>query len=156
MTRQTFAPDTLLSMSGLDAMKAVLDGTLPAPSIGRTLNFWPTEIEEGRVVFEGTPTEAFTNPMGTLHGGWYGAILDSAMGCAVMTKVPKGSVYTTLEYKVNLIRAIPLGLQVTCPGWTDHAGRSTCVASAEIRDPKTDRLYATATSTCIIMKMAAE
>lgn len=155
-TKQPFAPETLLRMSGLDAMKAVLDGTFPAPPIGASMGFRLTGIDDGRAEFRGTPTQAFTNPMGTLHGGWYGAILDSAMGCAVMTKVPKGSVYTTLEFKVNLIRGIPLGQEVICKGWTDHAGRSTSVASAEIREPETDRLFATASSTCIIMKMTSE
>jgi uncharacterized protein (TIGR00369 family) len=90
--------------------------------------------------------------MGTLHGGWYGALLDSAMGCAVMTKLAVGTTYTTLEYKVNLIRGIPLGTEVVCIGWTNHAGRSTSVATAEIRDAETDRLYATASSTCIVMQ----
>lgn len=148
-----FGSETILRMSGLEVMEAVLDGHMSAPSIAPTMGFRMTEVSDGRATFIGAPTDAFCNPMGTLHGGWYGAILDSAMGCAVMTKVPQGSAYTTLEYKVNLIRAIPLGMEVTCSGWTDHAGRSTCVASADIRDPKSDRLFATATSTCIILKI---
>ena len=76
------------------------------------------------------------------------------MACAVMTKVPKGSIYTTLEYKINILRAIPLGMQVDCIGVVDHAGRSTGVAHGEIRGVEDGKLYATGSTTCIIMKLA--
>ena len=89
--------------------------------------------------------------MGGVHGGWYGTLLDSCMSCAVMTMVPKGSVYTTLEYKVNLTRAIPLGTEIHATGLCDHAGRTTAVARGEIRDAN-GRLYATGTATCLIMQ----
>lgn len=146
--------DDLLSRSGLEFMQDMIAGLLPGPPIGATLGFAPVSVEEGRVVFEGAPQFTVTNPMSAVHGGWYGAILDSCMGCAVMTTVPRGSVYTTLEYKVNITRAIPLGTRVRAIGTVDHAGRSTGVASGEIRGVGDDRLYATSSTTCLIMKMA--
>ena len=73
------------------------------------------------------------------------------MACAVMTKVPKGSVYTTLEYKVNITRPIPLGTGIEALGRVQHAGRSTGVAMGEIRGVADGRLYATGSTTCIIM-----
>ena len=94
------------------------------------------------------------NPMAAVHGGWYGTLLDSAMACAVMTKVPKGSVYTTLEYKVNLVRPVPLGTPVECIGETDHVGRSTGVAHGRLIGLETGTLYATGSSTCLVMKKA--
>ncbi len=116
-TPDDLAPrETLLSMSGLAFMEAIRDGTLPQPPIGRLLNYRVTEVGPGRVVFAGTPTFDHCNPMGTVHGGWYGTLLDSAMACAVMTLVPRGSVYTTLEYKVNLVRSIPLGTAIEAEG----------------------------------------
>ncbi len=102
----------------------------------------------------GAPEFNVCNPMGTVHGGWYGTLLDSAMACAVMTKVPRGSVYTTLEYKVNILRAIPLGMQIDCIGTIDHVGRSTGVAHGEIRGVEDGKLYATGSTTCIVMKIA--
>ena len=75
------------------------------------------------------------------------------MACAVMTKVPQGSVYTTLEYKVNIIRPIPLGLEILAEGIASHAGRSTGVAEGTIRGVEDGKLYATGSTTCIIMKM---
>jgi uncharacterized protein (TIGR00369 family) len=91
--------------------------------------------------------------MGTVHGGWYGTLLDSAMGCAVMTTVPKGSAYTTLEYKVNIVRPIPLDTEIEASAQVEHAGRSTGVANSWIRGLDDGRLYATGSTTCIIMKV---
>ena len=79
------------------------------------------------MLFKGTPQFNVTNPLGTIHGGWYGAVLDSCMACAVMTKVPRGSIYTTLEYKVNITRALPLDTLVRAIGTVAHSGRSTAV-----------------------------
>lgn len=145
--------DVLLSMSGLDFMRGMIAGTVPHPAIGETMNFRVSTLEPHSVTFTGTPLVQHTNPMGTAHGGWYGAILDSAMGCAVMTTVPKGSVYTTLEYKVNITRSIPLGMRVQATGTVEHAGRSTGVATGLLKGVEDGKVYATGSTTCIIMAM---
>ncbi len=144
--------EALLSMSGLEFMQSILDGRSPGPPIGGTLGYKLHAVDDGRVVFRGTPEFNVTNPMGTVHGGWYGTLLDSAMACAVMTKVPRGSVYTTLEFKINITRNIPLGTLIDCTGEVDHAGRSTGVAHGELRGVADGKLYATGSTTCIIMK----
>lgn len=141
----------LLSMSGLDFMQAMLRGEIAGPPIARTLNFTLAEVGKGRAVFRGTPLFAHTNPMGGVHGGWYGAVLDSALGCACMTVVPQGSWYTTLEYKVNITRPIPTGMEVECIATVQHAGRSTAVAEAVMRGLADGKTYATGSTTCIIM-----
>lgn len=141
----------VLSMSGLEFMQGILEGRHPAPPISQTLGYKLHLVEEGRVIFRGCPEFNTTNPMGTVHGGWYGTLLDSAMACAVMTKVPRGSVYTTLEYKVNIMRAIPIGMEIDCVGEIDHVGRSTGVAHGEIRGVDDGKLYATGSTTCIVM-----
>ena len=143
----------LLSMSGLNFMQGILNGTLPAPPISRVLNYHLHSVDEGRVVFRGTPQFDHTNPMGTVHGGWYGTLVDSCMACAVMTLVPKGSVYTTLEFKTNIIRPIKLGTEIEAIGTSQHTGRSTGVAVAELRGVEDGKLYATGSTTCIVMKM---
>lgn len=145
--------DTLLSLSGLEFMQAILSGDIAGPPIGRVLAYALHEVSDGRVVFRGTPEFDHTNPMMTVHGGWFGTLLDSAMACAVMTKVPKGSVYTTLEYKVNITRTIPLGTQIEAVGEVEHSGRSTGVANGWIRGVEDGKLYATGSTTCIIMKL---
>jgi uncharacterized protein (TIGR00369 family) len=150
---QLLDQEGLLSMSGLEFMQGILDGTLPAPPISRVLNYRLHSVEEGRVAFRGTPGFDHTNPMGTVHGGWYGTLVDSCMACAVMTLVPRGSVYTTLEFKTNIIRPIKLGTEIEAVGTSQHTGRSTGVAVAELRGVEDGKLYATGSTTCIVMKM---
>ncbi|KAA2313197.1 PaaI family thioesterase [Pseudooceanicola sediminis] len=146
MTETTEKP-----LSGLELLRAMIAGKGRAPAISATLNFKAVAVEDGVVTFAGTPLEGFTNPIGTVHGGWYGAILDSCMACAILSKLPADTHYTTLEYKVNVIRPIPLGTEVTATGTAQHVGRSTGVAVGEIRDSD-GRLYATGSTTCIVMQ----
>lgn len=143
----------ILSRSGLEFMQDMIEGKLSGPPIGDTMGFYPYSVAEGEAIFEGAPTFEMCNPVGTVHGGWYGTLLDSCMACAVMTKTPKGSVYTTLEFKVNIIRPIPIGTKIHAIGVANHSGRSTGVATGEIRGLEDNRLYATGSTTCIIMKM---
>ncbi len=145
--------DEMLSMSGLAFMEGIRDGTLSHPPISETLHYHVDTVELGRVVFRGAPAFAHTNPLRTVHGGWYGTLLDSAMACAVMTTLPQGSAYTTLEYKVNIVRPIPVGMEILAEGITSHAGRSTGVAEGTIRGAKDGKLYATGSTTCLIMKL---
>jgi uncharacterized protein (TIGR00369 family) len=140
-----------LSISGLDRVRGMRDGTLPGPPIGDTLGFRVTEAEAGRVVVEAVPGPAHANTTGQPHGGWYGAVLDTCMACAVLTMVPAGSGYTTLEYRVNVTRPVPLGMRVRAEGLVQHAGRSTGVARGEIRGAENGVLYATGSTTCLIM-----
>ena len=146
--------DELLNRSGLEFMQDVLAGRLSGPPIGATLGFHLADVALGKVAFEGIPEFPVTNPMRGVHGGWYGAILDSCLGCAVMTTLAKGQIYTTLEYKVNITRAVPLGMKVRAVGEVSHAGRRTGVATAELRGVEDGKLYATGSTTCLIMSAA--
>lgn len=144
--------DEMTSMSGLDFMLAMQNGTVTAPPIAGLMNYDIDTVEHGRVGFRGTPSFAHCNPMSGIHGGWYGTLLDTCMACAVLTALPKGSYYTTLEYKVNLIRALKIGTEIIATGFLDHAGRSTGVAHGEIRGAADGRLYATGNTTCLVMQ----
>lgn len=141
----------LTAMSGMEFMTGMLEGRIAGPPIAAELNYRLERVEEGRVVFRGAPEFRHANPMGGTHGGWYGTLLDSCMACAVMTMVPRGSIYTTLEYKVNITRPLPAGVEVQAIGEVRHAGRSTGVARGEIIGIADGRLYATGSTTCIIM-----
>ncbi len=145
----------IMGMSGLAFMEGIRDGALPAPPIGRVLNYHVTEVAPGAVTFEGTPTFDHCNPMGTVHGGWYGTLLDSCMACAVMTLLQQGTGYTTLEYKINVIRSVPTGTRVAARGTVQHMGRSTGVAVGELRGIDDDRLYATGSTTCLVLTPSA-
>ena len=146
---------TILALSGLEFMQAVQRGEIARPPISAVLNYTLDEVEQGRVTFRGTPGFDHTNPMGGTHGGWYGTLLDSCMACAVMTMIPRGSMYTTLEYKVNLIRGIPSGTEIIATGIVDHVGRSTGVSHGKIRGALDGKLYATGSTTCLVMALTA-
>ena len=117
------------------------------------LNFRLIEAERGEAVFRGAPTRDHMNPMGQVHGGWTGAILDSAMGCAVQTVLEPGQLYTTLEYKVNITRSIPPGTEVEARARVQHSGRRTAVAAGEITGVEDGKTYGTGSTTCLIMAM---
>ena len=141
--------EVILSMSGLEFMKKIENGELPVAPISHTLNYELNHVSLGRVIFRGSPRFNAMNPIGSVHGGWYGTLLDSAMACAIMTKVPKGSVYTTLEYKINIIKPIPIDMQIDAIGEVSHAGRSTGTAEGRIIGTKNKTLYATGSTTCL-------
>lgn len=142
-----------MQLDGLSQLQALLRGEAPPPSIGRTLDFLMIEVERGRAVFQGTPGAGHLNPMGSVHGGWYASVLDSALGCSVHSMLPAGRAYTTLELKVNMIRALsPKVQRVRAVGQVIHAGTQTATAEARLLGPD-GRLYAHATTTCLIFAM---
>ena len=146
-------PDQVAHRSGLEVMQAMLAGELPYPPIARTLDFSLVDVEAGRAVFQGAPGPAHLNPMGTIHGGWYATLLDSALGCAVQTKLPAGRAYTTAELSVNLVKAIPRNLQrVRAEGKVVHCGRQLATAEARLYGPD-GTLYAHGTTTCLVFEM---
>jgi len=145
--------DQVAGLTGLQMMQAMLRGDIPYAAIAKTLDFTVIEISEGRAVFQGTPGPAHLNPMGTIHGGWYATLLDSALGCAVHTMMPVGRGYTTAELGVNLVRAIsPKVTRVRAEGRVIHCGRQLATAEGRIVGPD-GTLYAHATTTCLVFEM---
>ena len=139
-------------LAGLDALKRVMAGDLPAPPMGRLMNIRLVEVERGYVVFEGTPEEYHYNPMGIVHGGMAATLLDSAMGCCVHSCLDAGDRYTTLDIKVSYLKAMTVatGL-VRGIAKIVHIGRTVALAEARLVDAN-DTIYAHATSTCLIKR----
>jgi uncharacterized protein (TIGR00369 family) len=147
-------PEQVAGMSGMQLMEAMLRGEIPYAAIAKTLDFTIIEVSEGRAVFQGTPGPTHLNPMGTIHGGWYATMLDSALGCAIHTLMPPGRGYTTAELGVNLVRAINPAKtpRVRAEGKVIHCGRQLATAEARIVGPD-GTLYAHATTTCLVFEM---
>ncbi|MEM7509019.1 MAG: PaaI family thioesterase [Pseudomonadota bacterium] len=145
--------EQIAKISGLDFICGIAEGRYPAPPIARTLSYRMVEVEEGRVVFRGQPDFTHYNPIGTVHGGWFGTLLDSCMACAVQTCLPAGTSYTTLEYKLNILRP---AFESTGPldaiGEAIHVGRRTATAEGRLVDTG-GKIYATGTTTCLVMKL---
>ncbi len=135
--------------AGLDQVRALMAGGIRAP-ITELLDFKLIEVEEGRVVFEGTPSERVYNPIGTVHGGYAATLLDSACGVAVHTRLSPSQGYTTLELKVAYHKAMTSQTgPVRAEGKVITFGRRASFAEARITDAA-GRLYATATSTLLV------
>ncbi|MDO9417506.1 PaaI family thioesterase [Pararhizobium sp.] len=146
--------DVVARDGGLKAMQDLLAGVHPAPPISQTLKFGLSEVEEGRVVFKGLPSEEHRNPLGTVHGGWTATLMDSALACAVMTTLKPGEGYTTVEFKVNLVRPVLAGMgEVTCEGRVVHRGKTLATSEATLKD-KNGKLLAHGTETCAIFPIA--
>ena len=144
--------EQVAGLTGLQQMQAALQGELPYAHIGRTMNFVIVDIAPGRAVFQGTPLTDHLNPMGTVHGGWYATLLDSAVGCAVHTLMPVGRAYTTAELSVNLVRgAAPNGEPLRAIGQVIHCGRQLATAEGRIVDAS-GKVYAHATTTCLVFE----
>jgi len=147
--------DQLRGLDGLQTMEAMLAGQLPPPPITETLDFMLIRVAHGEATFQGRPLRRHYNPLGTVHGGWFATLLDSALGCAVHTVMPVGRAYTTLEFKVNMVRAlndqVPL---VRAVGHVVHAGRQVATAEAQLLGHD-GRLYAHASTTCLVFERPA-
>ncbi len=140
------------TMAGIDFLLAIVDGTLPAAPIASTLGFTLASAEPGRVVFVFTPAEFHYNPIGSVHGGVYATLCDSACGCAVQSMLPAGAGYTSQDLSIKFLRAITVSTgPLQCEGTVIQLGYRTALAQAGLTDAQ-GQLYAHATSTCLIFR----
>ncbi|MGW1501884.1 PaaI family thioesterase [Streptomyces mirabilis] len=136
--------------SGLDFLREVQAGRLPAAPIAATLGMTLEEVEHGRVVFALVPGEEHYNPIGSVHGGVYATLLDSAAGCAVQSVLPQGMGYTSLDLNVKFLRPVTVDTgKVRAVGTVLNSGRRTALAQAELFDSG-NRLLAHTTSSCLL------
>ena len=148
-TRNTALPFAS-DLDGLSQLKAWLAAG-QRPPMGETVDIWLTEVSEGRAIFEGVPSERVYNPAGVAHGGYAATILDSALGCAVHTRIPAGIGYTTLELKVAYHRPITVATgKIRAEGLAISVGSRAAFAEGKITDGK-GNLLASATSTLLVM-----
>jgi uncharacterized protein (TIGR00369 family) len=143
-----------LKLSGMDYIRAIFHGELPAPPIADLMGFHGVEAEPGRAVFEMTPGPQHYNPIGSVHGGIALTLLDSAMGCAVHTLLEAGVGYTTLEVKTNFVR--PIGADtgpIRCEGTVLHRGSRVATAEGRLTD-SSGKLLAHGTTTCLLFETA--
>jgi uncharacterized protein (TIGR00369 family) len=142
--------ETLRELAGIDLFRKLISGELPGAPIAELMNMWIHEAEPGRIVFAGRPDLQHYNPIGSVHGGYAGTMLDSCMSCAVQSMLPKGTGYTTLEYKVSLVRAISHKTgTVYAEGTVIQVGSRVGTAEGRIVDAA-GKVLATGTTTCLI------
>jgi uncharacterized protein (TIGR00369 family) len=140
---------------GASFLQALLDGTLPGAPIAHALDFRPASVQPGVVVFEFTPAEFHYNPIGSVHGGMIATLCDSACGCAVQSMLPAGSHYTSLDLSVKFLRPVTATTgPMRCEATVTHLGGRSALAQASLTDAG-GKLYAHATSSCMIFRPAA-
>ena len=143
-------PEQLRGRSGLQIMQALLAGELPFPHMMQTLDYHLVQVDRGRAVFQGVPQRMHYNPLGSVHGGWYATLLDSALGCAVHTVLEAGQGYTTAELGIHIVRAASeRSGPLRAIGQVVYAGRQLATAEARIVDAA-GKLYAHGSTTCLV------
>ncbi|OWU86601.1 phenylacetic acid degradation protein [Oceanicola sp. 22II-s10i] len=148
-------PDQIAHLTGLEQLNAMLAGALPAPSMAETLNFVISRVAEGEAEFRGTPTGAFLNPMGIVHGGWIMTLLDSALGCAVHTTIAPGESYVSLDTDVKFVKAItPASGEIIVTAKVQTRGRQIATSEGRAVD-SSGRVLALGTSSCLIRPAAS-
>jgi uncharacterized protein (TIGR00369 family) len=144
-----------LQRSGLETMQAIRDGILPPPPIAMLMQMGITGLEEGRVEFTCAVDESVYNPIGVVHGGLVCTMLDTVAGCAVHTTLPAGVGYTSIELKVNYLRAVHAASgPLTAIGRVIKPGRRVAFAEGEVLDAA-GRSVATASSSLLVFPIPA-
>ncbi len=145
--------ENLRDYSGLELFQKMIAGELPRPPIADTMGFALIEAEKGRVVFQGTPEHRHYNPIGSVHGGFHATLLDSCVACAIQSTLEAGQGYTTIELKINYIRALTDRVgPVRAEGRVIHAGKQIGTAEGKLIDTE-GKLYAHASTTCLIFNV---
>jgi uncharacterized protein (TIGR00369 family) len=139
-------------LSGLETMQAISRGDIPRPPVAELMDFSIPFVDTGVCVFATTTAEWMMNPIGSVHGGMIATMLDSCVGCAVHTTLPPNVGYTTLELKVNYVRALGAGVAVRAEGNVIHAGSKVATAEGKLVEADSGKLIAHATTTCLIMR----
>jgi uncharacterized protein (TIGR00369 family) len=142
--------EQIQGLTGSEYLQGMMAGRFPAPPIAKVLQFRLIEIGQGTAIFAGVPVLDFYNPLGSVHGGYAATLLDSCMGCAIHTTLPAGVGYTTLEIKVNFVRALTKDTgAVRAEGKVLTAGKRVATAEGRLLDAN-GTLYAHGTTTCLI------
>ncbi|MFN8529120.1 MAG: PaaI family thioesterase [Anaerolineae bacterium] len=138
------------SMSGIDYLRGWLEGKHSPAPMSLWCNMRLLEVEAGRVIFTAQAGEEHYNTLGTVHGGFSATVLDTALGCSVMSVTPIELAYTTVQLNVSLVRAITTTTGVLrAIGEVIHAGRKLATAEAKLIDAD-GKLYAHGTTTCLV------
>ena len=135
--------------SGLDYLRRMLKDWHASP-MGEVMGMRLVAVADGSATFEATPSPRYYNPQMRMHGGYCATLIDSAMGCAVQTKLAAKTGYGTIEMKINYVRKLTEETgRITCTGTVIHSGRTMFTAEAKVMDAA-GKLYAHGSGTFLV------
>ncbi len=137
------------ALSGIEYLQGLIwDGTLSP--MGAAMKMALVAVSDGRAEVEAFPSEKFYNQQRRIHGGYLATLLDTALGCAVQTKLAQNIGYGTIELKINYVRKLVAETgRLVCVGTVLHAGRTMLTAEAKIAGPD-GKLYAHGSGTFLV------
>lgn len=137
--------------SGLEYLQRIVRGELAGVPIGNTLGFRVTEVENGRVVVTGRPDARSYNLIGTVHGGWAAAVLDSALALSTLSTLEANQAFTTVDIRINYLRPLTVETgEVRAEGRVLQGGRRLAYCEAKLTDAA-GKLIAHGTGSCLIL-----
>jgi uncharacterized protein (TIGR00369 family) len=144
----------LSELSGLELLRRMMAGELAPPPIMQTMDYRMALVEHGRVAVEAEPKAWAYNPLGSVHGGYAATLLDTVVACAIHSTLAAGNTYTTLELKLNFTRPLLASTgTVRAEGTVIHVGSRVATAEGRLTALQSGKLYAHATTTCLIMPL---
>jgi uncharacterized protein (TIGR00369 family) len=140
-------------MPGIDYLKAMIAGELPPPPMARLMQFDLVDVEPGKVVCTCEPDASMYNPNGAIHGGLVCTVLDSVAGLALHSTLPAGKGFTSIEVKVNYLKAVRLSAgPLTATGTVVKSGSRVGFTEGVVTDAS-GAIVATATSTLLVFDL---
>lgn len=136
-------------ISGLQALRALIRGELPAPSIGQTMGLTAVAVEPGRITLEARPDGRHLNPAGAVHGGFAATCLDGAAALALFSTLEISTAHSTVDLNVKYVRPLSAGQSYRVEGWVVERTRSLAICDAQVLDAA-GKLCAKATTTFVI------
>lgn len=140
----------VLALPGIERLQRFRMLGSPPPPLFHLTGAQPVAFGDGTAEAEMPATPWLCNSAGVIGGGTLAILADIAFGCAVETKVPAKTPYTTAELSMTFLRPARPGGTLTAAGQAIHVGRTTGLSEVFVLDPE-DRLIAHGTSRLAIL-----
>ncbi len=146
------APLKREGLSGIEYVRAMMDGRIPLSGMARTIGWRILSVEVGKVTF-GLPLGPHLYGNNGLHGGAFASLFDGAFAAAVNAALAADQRCKTLDISVSYIRGVATKIpELVCTAEVLHIGRSNAFAQASILDSD-GKLCASATATFAITQI---
>lgn len=139
-----------MQLDGREFLEQIGRGEIPLPPILSVLDISEGSVGDGWIEFSMRPQGFMLNLAGTVHGGVLATLVDSALTCALVTRLAKGMACTTIDLQMRFFRPAHLSAErLTARAEVLNMGTTLGATAGEIRDAK-GRLIVHATSSLAI------